>query len=109
MAGKKGMHRQRQLDPDVAERIRQRILSSKIAQRLVDVMEGKLEMSATQAQVSIALLRKVLPDLQATEITQKGRTWVDELRDIQASIKQREAKPDAVLPAPSAPDHTVTH
>lgn len=48
---------------------RTKIANSKILNRLIACAEGEVEMSSTQAQVAIALMRKVLPDLATTEIT----------------------------------------
>lgn len=47
---------------------RLKIQNSNILNALVEHVEGKREMSATQVSAGIALLRKVLPDLSATEI-----------------------------------------
>ncbi len=50
----------------LTEEHRAKIANSNILNRLIDHALGKVEMSATQATVAIALMRKVLPDLQAT-------------------------------------------
>ena len=53
---------------------RTKISNSKILNRLVDHVEGKIEMSATQVTAGVALLRKIMPDLQAVEMS--GETAV---------------------------------
>jgi hypothetical protein len=40
-----------------------------IARRLVDHVMGKVELSATQVTAALGLLKKTLPDLNATEFT----------------------------------------
>lgn len=46
---------------------RVKIQNSNILNALVEHVEGKREMSATQVSAGIALLRKVMPDLSAAE------------------------------------------
>lgn len=46
---------------------RVKIQNSNILNALVEHVEGKREMSATQVSAGIALLRKVLPDMTAIE------------------------------------------
>lgn len=46
---------------------REAIKTSMIINRLTDHVDGKVEMSATQVTAGLGLLRKVLPDLKATE------------------------------------------
>lgn len=45
---------------------RVKIQNSNILNALIEHVEGKREMSATQVSAGLGLLRKVLPDLQAT-------------------------------------------
>lgn len=47
---------------------RVKIQNSNILNALVEHVEGKREMSATQVSAGIALLKKVLPDLSSTTI-----------------------------------------
>lgn len=51
------------------EKVRQRIRTSQLANRLTKHVLGKVEMSATQVTAALGLLRKTLPDLTATEIS----------------------------------------
>lgn len=46
---------------------RSKIANSQILNALMEHVEGKREMSSTQVSAGIALLRKVLPDLSATQ------------------------------------------
>jgi transcriptional regulator NrdR family protein len=48
---------------------RVKIQNSNILNALVEHVEGRREMSSTQVQAGLGLLKKVLPDLQSTEIT----------------------------------------
>ncbi len=49
------------------ERVRERIRTGLITRRLADHVLGKIEMTATQVQAALGLLRKTLPDLSAME------------------------------------------
>jgi hypothetical protein len=51
---------------------RVKIQNSNILNSLIEHVEGKREMAATQVTAGIALLKKVLPDLQAMTITGEG-------------------------------------
>ena len=46
---------------------RSKIANSQILNRLIDHHLGKLELSKTQVDVGLALLKKVMPDLQAIQ------------------------------------------
>jgi ribosomal protein L29 len=46
---------------------RVKIQNSNILNALIEHVEGKREMSATQVTAGVSLLRKVLPDLQTTQ------------------------------------------
>lgn len=48
---------------------RTKIANSQIVRVLLEHIEGKREMSATQVTAGVALLKKVMPDLQSTELT----------------------------------------
>lgn len=48
---------------------RVKIQNSNILNALIEHVEGKREMSATQVTAGVALLKKVLPDLQANQIS----------------------------------------
>ena len=51
---------------------RVKIQNSNVLNALVEHVEGKREMSSTQVTAGIALLKKVLPDLQQTDVTSAG-------------------------------------
>ncbi len=48
---------------------RNKIGNSNILRYLLEHVEGKREMSTTQVTAGLGLLKKVLPDLQSTELT----------------------------------------
>ena len=50
------------------EEHRVKIANSKILNRLIAHHMGELELSQTQVNVGLALMKKVLPDLQAMQI-----------------------------------------
>lgn len=85
MAGKKGMHDKLTIRPDAIERIRQRVLSSRIAERLVKHSLGETEMSTSQVRAAEVMLRKVMPDLASTELTDKREGLTDYLKRVAAS------------------------
>ena len=51
------------------EEHRTKIANSKIFNRLIEHAEGTTEMSPTQVQVGLALMKKILPDLSSVEHT----------------------------------------
>lgn len=53
----------------MSEEHRVKIKNSNILNALIECAEGKREMGATQAQVGMALLRKVMPDVSALTIS----------------------------------------
>lgn len=69
MAGVKGMHKRASTSPAAADAIRSRIRAGDIKDRLEKHILGEIEMSATQVSAGLGLLRKVLPDLAATELS----------------------------------------
>lgn len=69
MAGKPGMHARQSTSPTYAEAVRSRIQGSVIADHLMKHALGKVEMTATQVTAALGLLRKVSPDLAATQVT----------------------------------------
>ena len=50
------------------QRARERITGSKVLTRLIDHVEGKIELSNSQVNAARILLAKVLPDLKSTEV-----------------------------------------
>ncbi len=59
------------LDPVCQERTRAKIDTMKLIGRLQRFAQGKCEMSNGQVNAALGLIRKTLPDLQATELTGK--------------------------------------
>jgi len=53
----------------LSENTRKRIQASMIVNRLTDHIVGKVEMQQTQVTAALGLLRKVLPDLQAVDMS----------------------------------------
>lgn len=51
------------------ENTRLKIQTSQLINRLMDHVVGKVELSSTQVQAAQILLKKSLPDLQATELS----------------------------------------
>lgn len=51
---------------------RAKIQNSNILNALMEHIEGRRDMSATQVSAGIALLKKVMPDLQAMTVTGPG-------------------------------------
>lgn len=56
----------------LSENTRKRIKSSMIVNQLQKHILGEVEMSATQVTAALGLLRKTVPDLQATTLTVSG-------------------------------------
>ncbi len=78
---------------------RTKIGNSQILKALIEHVEGKREMSATQVSAGLGLLRKVLPDLAAAadagnagELVGVNRMTDDELEAIAAGGGNRVAK-----------------
>lgn len=51
---------------------RVKIQNSNVLNALIEHVEGRREMAASQVTAGIALLKKVLPDLQQTDVTSGG-------------------------------------
>lgn len=69
MAGVKGMHKRASTSAAYADAVRARIRAGGITKRLEGHVLGKVDMSATQVSAALGLLKKVVPDLTATELT----------------------------------------
>ena len=86
------MSRGRKPGFQMGEEHRVKIQNSNILNALVEHVEGKRDMSATQVSAGVALLRKVLPDLTATEhsgnISHIHEEWLDTLRQRRAERQQ---------------------
>jgi hypothetical protein len=57
------------LNPRHAEMVREKIRASQLVNRLEDHALGEAEMSATQVSAALGLLKKVVPDLSAQQIS----------------------------------------
>ena len=82
---------------------RTKISRSKILNRLIACGEGDLEMSSTQASVGMGLLKKVMPDLTAVEMTGKDGGPIEtstDTRDLARAVMDilRQAQVDKGLP-----------
>lgn len=53
----------------MSEEHRVKIQNSNILNALIEHVEGRREMSASQVSAGLGLLKKVLPDLSSTELT----------------------------------------
>lgn len=53
----------------MTEEHRNKIRNSHILNHLIECAEGEREMSSTQASVGLGLLKKVMPDMTASEIS----------------------------------------
>lgn len=69
----------------MTEEHRDKIKNSNILNALVEHVEGKRDMSATQVSAGLGLLRKIMPDLAATQVDQ---TTTHELGDSVAALMQ---------------------
>ena len=58
----------------LSENTRQRIKTTMIVERLMDHIDGSIELTATQISAANILLKKTLPDLSATDITSDGES-----------------------------------
>jgi hypothetical protein len=67
VAGVKGMHKRASTSPATAEAIRARIKAGQILDRLEKHVLSGEEMTKSQVSAGLGLLKKVVPDLAATE------------------------------------------
>jgi len=85
-----GSHaRKKQWTPD---KVRERIQTSMILNRLTDHVHGKVEMSATQVTAGLGLLRKVLPDLAVTDVNLDGELRNRDISDKPLTSEEWEAR-----------------
>lgn len=66
---------------------RVKIQNSNILNALVEHVEGKREMSATQVSAGLGLLRKVMPDLASTSISGDDENPLNVIHRIERVIK----------------------
>ena len=69
---------------------REAIKTSMIINRLADHVDGKAEMSSTQVAAGLGLLRKVLPDLKATE--HEGELRLEFPKTVNVNVKRPEPR-----------------
>ena len=82
-------------DASVQDRIRQKIADAQVANTLIAHVKGSAKLEASQVTAAIALLRKVVPDLQSAEMT------IDHAQPfavLPAQIESSEAWEDAFAP-----------
>lgn len=90
------------------QRARERITGSKVLTRLIDHVEGNIELSNSQVNAARILLGKVLPDMKSVEVdvhaqleTNSYHRLTDEqLMAIAARAYQSEAIEGEVVPTP---------
>jgi hypothetical protein len=86
---------------------RDKIKNSNILYRLIKCGEGELEISQISAQVGLALINKVLPNLQATDLTAQvdthitGARWLTEAEVLQSSPIAPEVSSDTSTTEPN--------
>jgi uncharacterized membrane protein len=97
MAGKKGMHDKHRFSEDYINKLRAKIDATKLLNRLQSHIVDNQEMTATQVQAALGLLRKVMPELQSTELNDKREGWADVLKRIQEVSK---VEPETVSDQP---------
>ncbi len=90
MAAKRG----RTMGFEMSNAHRLKIANSNILKVLLDHVEGKRDMSATQVSAGLGLLRKVMPDLSQSELTHTHKHDAqdysrDELLALLAEARQR--------------------
>ena len=81
----------------MGEEHRRKIQNSNILKALIEHAEGQREMSSTQVTAALGLLKKVMPDLSAAEIsTETTVRYVARVPDKKpdAATWQREHSPD---------------
>jgi hypothetical protein len=71
MAGKAGMHR-KLLNPAAVAVIREKIDAEKIIKKLTNHVLDSDEMSTSQVNAALGLLRKSIPDLNSVELEGSG-------------------------------------
>jgi len=76
------MHSKHHIGAEAQEKLRAKIRTGVILDRLVKHVTGDCEMTPSQVTSGLGLLRKVLPDLAATEITGQVTTYQDTLRRV---------------------------
>ncbi len=85
------------LGMDWEEKTRQKIQASQITNRLISFIEGKITLEPAQVTAAGLLLRKVLPDLSAsenkTEVTHRYVARLPQKATTTASWQQQQPQP----------------
>lgn len=84
----------------MSEEHRAKIRNSNILNALIEHIEGRREMGATQVSAALGLLRKILPDLSAAEI--KSETTVRYVARVPEKAASSEAWKQQHSPAATA-------
>ena len=77
-----------------AQQVRERIQASKLIDRLTGIAQGKVTAEPHQVTAALGLLKKVLPDLTATDLSTGGEA-------ISINLVQYGPQPQAILVGPS--------
>jgi predicted XRE-type DNA-binding protein len=88
MAGKKGMHDRHTFNEEYMNRLRARIRSTKLVERLQNHIDGSVELSQSQVTAALGLLRKVLPELASTEVKAQVTHWTDAITRVSQADQQ---------------------
>ena len=85
----------------MSEEHRTKISNSKILNRLIKCAEGEFDISSVQAHIGLGLLRKVMPDLAATDINATQNVNVTSVRWLTEAEEQQSSH--------TAPDGNSKH
>lgn len=106
------MHDYHRMSPEYQEKLRRKINASKLTIQLHNHALGKVEMSQTQVQAALGLLKKVMPELASTEVTGSITHFGDALERMAKRYEVENAAvltPETPLPeqAPSEDGHAI--
>lgn len=76
----------------MTEEHRLKISNSNILNRLLKHMEGEVELTQTQVTVGLALLKKVMPDLQAIQHSGDENNPINHVHRIERTVVDPTAK-----------------
>ena len=95
----------RTLKPRHQDDVRAKIQASQLINVLTNHALGKkLLEKDSQVNAALGLLRKVVPDLAAMEITDRREGWIDALRRVNGERLPAEVSQDAVAELPKPED-----
>lgn len=89
MAGKPGMHKKREayrFGTVYQDKLRAKIDTAQILERLKKHVAGDIEMSPSQVQAAMGLIKKTLPDLAQMELKAEVTSYRDTLSRIAESM-----------------------